>query len=268
MLPDINEFKGNAETKFAALKEKYFDNINWDIYYKRDGYTVKYGKDISLQYSAAGSCSGGILRHIDANKCLYPHLYKAEPKGKDSCDYSRSYFDGEQRLVMSEYEVPGMAETVNLYIYDGSSIVQTGFTVMGDHKRRNVGYFGFIEHCILEDGRVISCETFTNKKAGITADGEYYEYEGSRLARAVKYKQYCKNEKPAGIIFVNCPDRIINPEVFRYSFEYSGEKVICHIVNEFSASRSSERCFEFKQKEIAKLRRNGISCFDVGTNEQ
>lgn len=114
MLIDVNEFIEKTNKNLNTVREKQNGFIDLEKYKNRSQYTVKIGKDISFNYCDRDMFSGSILRHIDANKCLFSALHRQLPKRANKAEYTLFYYEGE-RLIMSEFNMPGYGSRVTFY---------------------------------------------------------------------------------------------------------------------------------------------------------
>lgn len=281
------EFVDNSKEKYNKLKEEYIDNIDWSIYKDRTGLTVKYGNDHSIECSGRAAFSGSILRHIDANKCLYSKMYNKIPERADKRNYGAYYFDPDT-LVMSEF-VLGNTKEIVFYLNEPCQKIQAGFFVTdkntfgengtytnlditdtlteSDGALRKILYYA--DHSVYDNmNRLVSSELYQNifqPPYGMTASGEYYEYSGERLVHAVKYHEYNKNNyiNSPSYLRADAPYIYCNPEIYYYDFEYGGGNIVCQKNRKRTPDETVSRQYELKNTELKKLLRHGINCFGI-----
>ncbi|MDE7295465.1 MAG: hypothetical protein K2N72_13665 [Oscillospiraceae bacterium] len=261
MLIDVNKFKENADESFGKIRDNFIARCDWDIYRGREKFTVKFGKDISFSLSGRNMFGGDILRHADYNKCLFSPLHgKLSPRSKE---YTFYYFDGD-RLVSSEFPMPGYGSRITFYLYDNNAKYLVTFFVMNNERGMPSPSFSELVHSVYDDeNRIVSCEIFNNKTGSVSASREYYEYEGKRLIRAVKFEEYSRDYKPDKVMLEICPTLIINPFIYKYNFEYAEAAVFCEIIRKYSREEDTSKRFELKNAVLAGLKKYGVDCFEA-----
>lgn len=266
MLIDINNFVEKINSELNKKDGKWVDYIDLEKYRIRNQYTVKYGKDESFILYGKDMFSYGILRHIDANKCLFSALHRQMPKKSRNEEYTAFYYDDEH-LVMSEFKMPGYGSRITFYLCGENEKNQIAVFIMNNERNLPKVYFSTFEHSIFDDeNRIVSNEFYENQSSdpyGVTASAEYYEYDGTVLTNAIKYENYNKNFKPHSALKEICPTLIINPCIYEYAFEYSNNSVFCEKKHRYSQTENVIKKYELKNVELLKLLKNGVDCFGV-----
>lgn len=266
MFITVNEFIEQAYTKYNELKCQFIDTINWEKYLNYNEYTIKYCKDNSIIFSDKPMFSASILRHIDANKCLFSKLIK-KPSSLKSQEYTSYYYDDNGKLIMSEFQIDIYTKQTTYYINNNNENVQITFFIMPNEKMQLQKYFFSLEYSVYDDNnRLTKCETYIRQAKipfGISVYGEYYQYNGFKLIKAIKYDDYNKNFKMNAIMKEFCPTIVINPCIYEYYFEYLQNAIFCKKIRKYSQNEDSINQYELKKTELIKLASNGVSCFGI-----
>ena len=268
MFITVNEFIEQAYTKYNELKCQFIDTINWEKYLNYNEYTIKYCKDNSIIFSDKTMFSASILRHIDANKCLFSRLMK-KPSSLKPQEYTSYFYDDNGKLIMSEFQMDIDTKYTTYYINNNNNNenVQIAFFIMPNEKRQLKKYFSSLEYAVYDNNnRLTKCETYISRPKppyGISVYGEYYQYNGFKLIKAIKYDDYNKNFKWSALMKEFCPTIIINPCIYEYYFEYLQDAILCKKIRKYSQNEDSINQYELKKAELIKLANNGVSCFGI-----
>lgn len=266
MLITVNEFIEQAYDKYNELKYKYIDTLDWEKYSDYSGYEVKYGKDTSILFSDKPMFSASILRHIDANKCLFSKLFKKIPKSSKPQEYTAYYYDNE-KLIMSEFKLDAYSKQITFYISnDNNEKVQITFFIMPNENGQPQKHLSSLEYSVYDDNKLIKCETYINQSKppyGISVYGEYYQYENSKLIKAIKYDNYNSNFKMDAVMKELCPTLVINPYIYEYEFEYLDNSVFCQKTRKHSQNENNTNRYELKRAVLNDLSDNGVACFGM-----
>lgn len=269
MIIDVVEFIDQAYDKFEEIKNKWIDTIDFNKHDSFSGYDVKYGKDISILFSDKSMFSSSVLRHIDANKCLFTVLKNRLLAKTKSQDYTLYYYDRDDKLILSEFVVDAFCKQRTYYMSNNIESVQISYFIMSTEYGQQKRYFDSVEYAVYDNNhRIIKCETYVNQSKqpyGVSVSGEYYMYEHNegKLIKAVKYEDYNQNFMKNEIMRTLCPDLIINPYVYEYDFEYDQNHIFCQKVRKYSSNENKIDRYELHRDELIKLRNNGVNCFGV-----
>jgi len=264
---EINEkFLKNLAEKYNFLQERYctecIEKLN-NI--QRSDLNLFYSKH--YHYSEIGDIfSNGLLRHIDAGKCLYKQPSTKIRKSADINDYYALYYNSNHQLLISEPVYSHYFKLVTIYFDENIQITYSVDDDGGDSSPQ----FRFMEYTEYSNGNVLSCEKFAkqyNPPYGVEINGEYYEYEGIKLISAIKIENYNTAYEPFQnpvLRFEFIPGRILNPDIFYYDFKYdNSEKLICKKTQRYTTECTKENTLTLVKSEIEKLKKFGVNCFEL-----
>ncbi len=245
--------------EYLTYKELYTNKLNCTLFSK--SYNISYAKDTSYIYYGKNMFSRSLLRHFNAKKCLIKKLLKKLPRNANPNEYTAFYHDSENKLIFSELRLDDCKRNITVF-FDEYVQIECFVT-----KRPNgEEHFSILslEICEYDDKNLTKCITFTNKfrsPYGISISVEYYHYDNNQLTLIESYENYNKNFILNNVVKAYCPDRIINPEHFEYSFIKNNDDLLVKKTHYFSKRDTHTEEIIFKKKEIFNLKSNGIECF-------
>ena len=250
--------------KYERLKKEYVNPFVPDL--SRDAET-RFIKDNEF---LENSFSRAFTPHICKGKLLFNKDRKAIPKNADSRNYLKLIYDGEGRLLRSEYDMGGVGSTwssssdrknITFCVSDNLWIDCMAEADSEGKNTYNWVMFEWSEYD--DDGRLVSVERFKGDPAflvDVVVNAEYYEYTDGVLSHITEYKDFHSDlpKMSRDLVMMNMPDRVFNPDVINYSFERSGSDIICTRVHYFRVSQSFTDKITIPDKELIKMKEHGI----------
>lgn len=214
--------------------------------------------------------SRAITPHVCKGKLLFNKDRKAIPKNADSRNYLKLIYDGEGRLLRSEYDMGGIGSTwscssdrKNITFCVSDNLWIDCMAEAGSDGKYRYNWVMFEHSEYDNEGRLVSVERFKGDPVllvDVVVNAEYYEYEDGRLSHITEYKDFHSDlpKMSRDLVMMNMPDRVFNPDVINYSFERSGSDVICTRVHYYRVSQSFTDKITIPEKEVIRMKEHGI----------
>lgn len=245
--------------KYSTIKELYANKLDYSIFSKT--YNIAYAKDLSYIYYDKNMYSHSLLHHFNAKKCLFKRLMKKLPQNANPDEYTAFYFDSDNNLLFSSLRLDDNRRNITVF-FDENIQIEYLATKNSDSKE----CFSILTVEVSEydsNNNIIKCETFKNvlrQPYGISISVEYYNYSDNKLTEIESYENYNQNFVLNDTIKLFCPDRIINPEHYKYQLIHKNDDILIKKIHYFSKKDTRTEELLFKQKEILKLKSKGIEC--------
>ncbi len=254
--------------KFNSIKEQYVDTYTPDPDIERgDTKYLRYSEFLDYPFDRF------ISPHIEKGKILYKKERKSIPKNSDPREYYQLVYDTEGKLHHSELELGGAGFLASTFL-GATKSKNVAFCISknlwvecmmdylpGGKQSFSWIYFEWAEYN--DSGKLVSVESFKNDisfSGGVIVNAEYYDYDGDVLSHITRYKDYY-SDIPSMIrssVMINMPDRVYNPDVINYSFEKSGNDIVCTRQHYFRVSQTITHTITISDAEVQKMESYGI----------
>lgn len=173
-------------------------------------------------------------------------------KNANPDNYVSLRYDSEGKLVETFY--PGYH---NFY-------VSKNLTIAGKSSEESSCFepFEFMWYEYDEDDRIISAEQFMG--SGLPGDdfkyrGEFYEYENFTLKSAWHFDEYQRYPMSASLVLRFMPDRIFNPDIYKYTFKRDDEGLTYVCEHFYRKSKTLTNEDHVSNDKLLNLKEKGLS---------
>ncbi len=244
--------------KYSTIKELYANKLDYSIFSKT--YNIAYAKDLSYIYYDKNMFSHSLLRHFNAKKCLIKKLLKKLPQNANPDEYTAFYFDSDKNLLFSSLRLDDNRRNITVFFNEN---IRIEYLATKNSDNKECFSILSVEVSEYDNNNIIKCETFKNvlrQPYGISISVEYYNYSNNKLTEIESYENYNQNFVLNDTIKLFCPDRIINPEHYKYQLIPQNDDILIKKIHYFSEKDFRTEELLFKQKEILNLKSKGIEC--------
>ena len=203
-----------------------------------------------------------LLSRLTNRKNTFPKNPSAKLRGNaDPANYVMLRYDSEGKLKMAYYERDGAMEMAVVYVSKQLTICYRLDTDLKGNVTYELYDFEWYEYD--DAGRLISEERFRGSGSpndDVIINSEYYEYDGAVLAHAWQFTEFEKYpmEMTRNLVMTMMPDRILNPQIFEYTFQRVADGLDYTRNHYFRKSQAMTYKDHVSEETLTHLAENGI----------